>query len=82
MSAPVEIRIGVDGTLYAMHSDATLPLLTAAGDASISRASHVEPDGLRWGVWTAAGEDTGRRFDTRAAALAWEVANFWMLIGK
>lgn len=80
--ATFEVRIAADGTVMSMHSDELMPVIAAAGAARIERASHVEPDGLRWGVWSAAGVDTGKRFDTRAQALAWEHENFWSLIEK
>ena len=78
----IEVRIGPDGSLHAMHSDPLMIVVADLGAVRIERASHVEPDGLRWGVWFADGRDTGQRFDTRAEALAWEHANFFSLIGK
>lgn len=74
------IDIDPDGTITTLHSDDVAPLVAAAGDAVVSRASHVEPDGMRWAVLHADGRDTGERFETRAAALAWEVQNWRGLI--
>lgn len=80
----VELRIAADGTISAMHSDALQPLLRELGSVHVERASHVEPvDGTdTWGVWTRSGKDTGKRFATRAEALAWEVEQFWTLINE
>lgn len=75
------VRIEPDGTITTLHSDAVAPLVAAAGDAVVARASHVEPDGLRWAVAHADGTDTGKRFDTRAEALAWERENWRDLCG-
>lgn len=81
-----EIRIAPDGTLTFMHTDELLDLLSPLGATKVERASHVEPlntpDGVVWTVADPSGRDTGHRFTTRAAALAWEHENFWQLIGK
>lgn len=75
------IQISPDGTITALHADEVAPIVAAAGDATVARASHVEPDGLRWAVAHADGTDTGKRFDTRAEALAWERENWRDLCG-
>lgn len=75
------LEIAPDGTITTLHSDEVAPLVVGAGDATIARASHVEPDGLRWSVAHADGTDTGKRFDTRAEALAWEREHWRELCG-
>lgn len=75
------ITIAPDGTITTLHSDEVAPVVVGAGDATVARASHVEPDGLRWAVAHADGRDTGERFDTRAEALAWERINWRDLCG-
>lgn len=64
-----------DGTLVAVYGDDLLEII-AEGDATVTRASHVEP--AIGGGWTAdlapAGGPLLEGFSTRAAALAAEVA--------
>lgn len=81
MSFEHKIEISPDGTITTLHADEVAPLVVGTGDATISRASHVEPDGIRWKVLHADGTDTGQRFDTRAAALAWEKEHWRSLCG-
>lgn len=76
----MELRIASDGTITAMHTDELVGMCSAVGEMVIRRASHVEPDGLKWGVWTASGQDTGQRFDTRFEALTWEQEHFWEML--
>lgn len=78
--ADQEWQVLPDGRVVSIHDDDTLPLLAGLGEARIERASRVEPDGVRWGVWTAGGDDTGARFATRAEALAWERERVWDLV--
>jgi hypothetical protein len=75
------ITISPDGTITTLHSDEVAPVVVGAGDATVARASHVEPDGLRWAVLHADGRDTGERFDTRGEALAWERIHWRDLCG-
>lgn len=75
-----EIEISRTGEVTTLHDDAVMPLVIGVGEAHIARASHVEPDGLAWAVYCADGRDTGERFGTREAALAWERANWKALI--
>ena len=66
----------------AVYSDDLAPILAELGPLHVERASHVEFDNThaQWGVWSQAGRDTGRRFSTRAEALAWEVAHIFTLL--
>lgn len=75
------IRIEPDGTITTLHSDEVAAVVVGVGDATIARASHVEPDGLQWAVAHADGTDTGKRFATRAEALAWEREHWRELCG-
>lgn len=75
------IQIAPDGTITTLHADEVAPIVVGTGDATIARASHVEPDGIRWAVFHADGTDTGQRFDTRAAALEWEREHWRSLCG-
>lgn len=71
----IEITIAPDGTARAIYSDALRPFM-AAGEATIRRASHVEPtaDG-RWEADMApVGGPVLGPFEERAAALDAEVA--------
>jgi hypothetical protein len=67
------LRIETNGTIKAIYSEA-IPL-EALGQAAISRASHVEPDGL--GCWSAdltpVGGPVLTGFTRRSEALAAEV---------
>ena len=77
-----ELKITPEGIVISMYADELLEVLQELGQLRITRASHIEFDGeiQAWGVWDRTGKDTGQRFKTREAALAWERDNFWSLI--
>ena len=86
-ASALEIRIAADGTLYAMYSDALMPVFDEVGDIHVERASFVEFNDATQ-TWTVEGcvrseaDRFPRGFVTRAAALAYECEHFWQLIGR
>ena len=77
----MRLRIETNGTIKAIYNEAIL--LEALGQASIRRASHVEPDGS--GGWTAdltpVGGPVLTGFTRRSEALAAEVdwlERYWL----
>lgn len=71
----VSVVITLDGEIAFVYADLIAPDLLALGEATIRRASHVEPDGIMWtaDMSPVNGPVLGP-FPTRAAALAAEVA--------
>jgi hypothetical protein len=70
----MKLTVSPTGDVRFIYSDDLRPLLDA-GDARISRASHVEPSGSAWTADLApAGGPLLGPFATRAEALAAEVA--------
>lgn len=69
-SATCKLSIAPDGTVRFIYDDDLRDLLSL-GEANISRASHVEPKGLKWEASMVGGPVLGP-FDTRQEALAAE----------
>lgn len=66
----IQLELTPDGGIAMLHSDDVD--LREFGKPQIKRASHVEPCGDGWGVWSA---KTGKLLDvfpTRKEALEWE----------
>lgn len=71
----MQVRIGSDGAVSAVHADDLVPVLAAVGVCSVRRASNVEPtpDG-RWLAEIVDGPRLGpfsRRDEAIAAEVAW-----------
>jgi len=73
----MQIFIRPNGAAQCVYADQLQPILTTIGATSVRRASHVEPDphdNEKWFVnLTPVGGPVERGFETRAAALDFEV---------
>ena len=74
MAKSLTLLISTEGHMRFIHDDELNPLL-GEGDATIERASHVEPVGTQWQAdLSPVGGPTLGLFSTRADALKAEIA--------